>query len=289
MNAIITAATGYGPTDVQPFLRSVRRACPEARVFMFVYKSDLASMRTLRDQYPFLELVDVSRKFNRGGKVYRFIARHFIDEDYFMCGAFWRRIGRYSLHIMLERFFLALETVQKHRNVFRNVLLTDSRDVIFQRNPFGSMTCQLVSGLEEKTIGDCPINSAWIRDVYGRDVHAGMFNRPIVCAGVTFGTAVAVEQYLLAMCREIWRRLSKVALIAQYDQGIHNFLIYSDSINLELTGNRSGVIATLHYEKPENIRTDAAEGVITVHGKAPAIVHQYDRHRDLVGFVRQSQ
>jgi hypothetical protein len=89
------------------------------------------------------------------------------------------------------------------------------------------------------------------------------------------------------MCGEIWKCLSKVALIAQYDQGIHNYLIYSGRVNLELTDNQTGIIATLHHEDPSNIQTDAAAGVAIVQGQPPAIIHQYDRHRNLVAFFRQ--
>jgi hypothetical protein len=287
MNAIITAATGYTDADLQPFLKSVARACPDSKVFLIVYKRDFARVEKWRRQFPFVEPVYVRRKLNRGGKVYRWIARHFIDEDYLTCRRVWRSLGRYSLHIMLERFFLALELVQAHRNSFTNVLLTDSRDVVLQQNPFRSIGHNLLSGLEETTIGRCSMNSDWIKDVYGTDVHSSLCDRRIVCAGITLGPTSQVEQYLLAMCREIWKCLPKVALIAQYDQGIHNYLIYSGRVDLELTDNRAGIIATLHYESPSNIQTDAAAGVVTVQGKAPAIIHQYDRHRSLVDFVRE--
>jgi hypothetical protein len=218
--------------------------------------------------------------------VYRWLARHFIDEDYFACGWFWRSLGRYSLHIALERYFLALEVLRAHGACVKNVLLTDSRDVVLQQNPFARINGGLISGLEERTIGECSINSGWITDVYGSNVHKELSGRRIVCSGVTLGPAAAVERYLFEMCRELWRCLPKVALIAQYDQGIHNYLIYKDRISIDLTDNPAGLIATLHHEDPEKIRTDAAERVITVNGKAPAIVHQYDRHPNLVDFVR---
>jgi hypothetical protein len=287
MNAIITAATGYSDADLQPFLASVDRACPQAKVFLIVYKLDRVRVEKLRDKYPFIEPVYVPHKLNRGGRVYRWIARHFIEDDYATCGSLWKTVGRYSLHIMLERFFLALELVQAHRDSFNNVLLTDSRDVVFQQDPFGRIGHNLVSGLEEKTIGDCSLNSDWIRHLYGTNVHACMSDCRIVCAGVTIGPIAEVEKYLLEMCGEIWKHLSKVALIAQYDQGIHNYLIYSGRINLELTDNQTGIIATLHHEDPSKIQTDEAAGVVIVQGKSPAIVHQYDRHRNLMAFFRQ--
>jgi hypothetical protein len=215
------------------------------------------------------------------------MARHFIADDYSTCGSLWKTLGRYALHIMLERFFLALELVQAHRDSFKNVLLTDSRDVVLQQDPFGRIGHNVVSGLEEKTIGDCSLNSGWIKHLYGTNVHTRMSPCRIVCAGVTLGPIAEVEKYLIEMCIEIWKCLPKVALIAQYDQGIHNYLIYSGRVNLALTDNQTGIIATLHHEDPSNIRTDAAAGGVIVQGKPPAIVHQYDRHRNLVAFVRQ--
>ena len=285
MNAIITAATGYTKSDLEPFLRSIDRACRESKVFLIAYKRDYLQLHKLCREYPFIEPVYVHRTFNSGGGIYRWIPRHLIDEDYLTCSWFWQGLGRYSLHIMLERFFLALEIVQVHRRSFTNVLLTDSRDVVFQRNPFVRIDRSLISGLEEKTIGDCPINSDWIKHIYGANVHASLRDRRIVCAGITLGPVSEVEKYLVAMCREIWRCLPKVASSEGYDQGIHNYLIYSGQISLELTENSTGIIATLQYENPGNILIDAVAGVITVQGQAPAIIHQYDRHHSLLSYL----
>jgi hypothetical protein len=89
------------------------------------------------------------------------------------------------------------------------------------------------------------------------------------------------------MCREIWRSLPKVAAIEQYDQAIHNFLIYNGQVNLELTDNRAGMIATLHYESSSNIQIGDVTEEAKVQGKAPAILHQYDRHDNLLRFVQE--
>jgi hypothetical protein len=97
-----------------------------------------------------------------------------------------------------------------------------------------------------------------------------------------------VEKYLVTMCREIWKYLQKVASLEGYDQGIHNYIIYSGKISVELTENRAGMIATLHYENPDNILIDPAAGVVTVQGQAPAIIHQYDRHHSLLSLARES-
>ena len=291
MNAIIAAATGYSDTDLQPFLSSVNRVCTETTVFLILSKRDPAQLERLRHWYPFIVPVYVRRKLTRGTRFYRWIprriARRFIKEDYSTCDSLWRVVGRYSLHIMLERFFLALEIVQANRDRCKNVLLTDSRDVVLQDDPFRRVGGKLVSGLEETTIGCCSFNSDWITHLYGDDVYASMSKCRIVCAGVTLGPIAEVEQYLIEMCREIWKCLPRVALSSDYDQSIHNYLIYKGRVNVNLTDNQTGIIATLAHEDPRNIGTDAEAGVVTVQGKPPAIVHQYDRHANVVAFVRE--
>ncbi len=287
LNAIITAATGYRDADLRPFLISVARTCPDAKLFLIAFRRDRASIDRLRDRFPFIEPVYVPHKLERGGRVYRWIARTFIPEDYRTCHGVWKRVGRYSLHIMLERFFLALEVVRAHRSSLNRVMVTDCRDVVLQRNPFRRIGNQVMSGLEEKPIGECPVNSGWIRDLYGEAVHARMSACRIVCSGVTLGPTAEVEQYLGAMGAEIWKRLSTVALMGQYDQGIHNYLIYHGGIRVELTDNRAGIIASLHHEEAGNLRIDAEAGIVMVHGTAPDIIHQYDRHPGLAAFIRQ--
>jgi hypothetical protein len=285
MNAIISAATGYREADLQPFLRSVERACPDAKVFLVVYRRDFDHFEQLRKKYPFIEPIYVRRKVNRGGKVFRLVARCVIKDDYSKRGPLWNSAGRYALHIMLERFFFALDVVRSHRDSLENVLLTDSRDVVLQHDPFRCINGHMVSGREEKAIEDCDINSSWIKHVYGNEIYSSISKNKIVCAGVTLGPVDEVERYLAEMCSEIWRCLPKVALIAQFDQGIHNYLIYSGRVHVELTDNRSGIIASLHHESPGNIQTDASSGTVIVQGKPPAVMHQYDRHRNLVSFI----
>lgn len=291
MNAIIAAATGYSDTDLEPFLASVGRTCTRTKVFLIVLKRDLKRIELLRRRYPFIEPVYVHRRLNRGTRFYswlpRWIARHFIGEDYSTCGSIWSACGRYSLHISLERYFIALELVRAHRDSLASVLLTDSRDVVLQEDPFRRIGANLVSGLEENTIGRCSVNSKWLTHVYGVTVHTRIAKHRIVCSGVTIGPIDAMEQYLVEMCREIWKCLPNIAAGPWYDQCIHNYLIYSDRVTLDLTDNRHGIIATLLSEAPHNIRTDAATGVVTVHGLAPAIVHQYDRHASVAAFVRE--
>jgi len=287
MNAIIAAATGYSAGDLQPFLDSVERTCPHSRLFLIVFKRDSERVERLSARYPFIEAVYDNYKPKRGIRLSKWIARHFIGQDYSNCHPLWRSVGTYLLHITLKRYFLALRILRESCGSFANLLLTDSRDVLLQEDPFDRIGDGLVSGVEEKTIGDCPHNSYWIEQIYGPAVLSRMSHRKIVCSGVTIGPVYKMEPYLVAMCAEMWKHLARAAASPYFDQGIHNYLIYGKRVPLELSENPAGIIATLFYEDRSNIQTDVATGRLVVRGMLPAIVHQYDRHADLATFVRQ--
>ena len=293
MNAIITAATGYTEADIQVFLRSVERNCRNTKVFIIVNKRDRETIADLRSKYQCVDFLPIRKKVPWRGGIYigppfSPIFRCLNTRDYSSTNSIKKALGRYSLHILIERFFIALQLVQDHRDSFTNILLTDSRDIIIQSDPFSLIDGKLTSGFEEETIGNCPGNSSWIKRIYGKDVLSQMFDRRIVCAGVTLGPTKEVENYLNEMCSEMWRCLPKIIWSAGFDQGIHNYLIFKEKFPIELTDNRQGIIATLHYEKPLNILKDPATGLVKIHGSYPAIVHQYDRHPDLVKLIKES-
>ncbi|HWP23814.1 MAG TPA: hypothetical protein VNM15_06465 [Candidatus Binatia bacterium] len=255
---------------------------------MIAFHSDVQTIDRLRGKFPFVEPIFVHRKFDRGARVHRWIATHILKTDYVSSNRLSRWIGRYPLHIICDRYFLALKVVTTHRNMLSNVMLCDSRDVIFQGDPFRWIQHKLISGLEPKTIGNCSHNTAWIRQLYGTDIFGELCNKTIVCAGVTLGPVKEIERYLHEMCKEIWVHLAEVTTSRDLDQGVHNYLIHKKAFPCELTDNQSGLIATLHHENPTNISIDEAGGLIKVRGKYPIVVHQYDRHPCLVRWLEKS-
>jgi hypothetical protein len=296
VNAIIAAATGYAEADLRVFLHSVERSCGETKVFLLVYKRDRETIASLRSRYEYLELVPITKKiiqrvrklFPPISPIVGHLVRHLSMRDYSSVKPLSEALGRYPLHIAIERYFISLEIVRAYSDSFSNVLLTDSRDVVIQSDPFSSINERLISGVEEGNIGGDPYNSGWIKRLYGKHVLTRMSNRRIVCSGVTLGPRKEVENYLRKMCSEIWRHLPQISCELGFDQGIHNRLIFSGDIRLDLADNRDGLIATLGMEKPVNILKDPANGLLKVHGHHPAIVHQYDRYPDLAEFFRQS-
>jgi hypothetical protein len=112
--------------------------------------------------------------------------------------------------------------------------------------------------------------------------------RSVVCAGVTLGSADKIENYLTELCDEMWRHLPQVIFKSVgYDQSAHMYLIFEDKIKLELTANPQGLIASLVLENPINLSIDLASGLVKLYEKYPAILHQYDRHTDLLKFFKK--
>lgn len=277
MNAIIAAATGYTERDLRFFLRSAERYCGDFRMFLIVYREQRRCVEKLRQKYRYIEPVYIMRRRGTRIKMHTLIAPILSKISFSKVTGWMEFIGRYPLNISLERYFIALKLVEACGGSFSKVLLTDSRDVLFQADPFAASADKLFSGLEDKTIGECKYNSEWIRTIYGENALREMVDWRMICSGVTLGSTQSVKNYLIGMCGEIWKHLPRIFRRAALDQGIHNRLIFENKIAIQLTENSDGLIATIGTESPKNLAIDAQKGFIQVHGKFPAIVHQFDR------------
>lgn len=289
MNAIITAATGYRDKDLTIFLRSVERHCENVKVLLIAFQQDKAHIENLKNQYPFLEPIYVRKKITkRFRRVYVWVAALLANRKYSQVPPLLQRIGTYSLHIVVERFYIMSKVLKRYANVFSNVLLTDCRDVVLQKNPFDLIHDNLVTGLESKMLADDPLNCYWISCLYGETAFERLRNHRIICAGVTLGPAQAIQKYLDDLCNEMWNHLPQVTQL-QFgpDQAAHNYLIYEKQIPCTLVDNQSGFIVTVNLENSDDHFTSSTNGLLQINGVVPAIVHQYDRHPDLVHFFQE--
>lgn len=298
MNAIITAATGYTEADLQIFLWSVARNCQDTVVFLIVYRRDRESIEKLQSKYPFVRPIyigaSIRKQFSRLANYrtrpyYSWLAHQLSKKDYSSIIPVLRPLGQFSTRIIHERFFIALKIIKTYCNSFSNVLLTDCRDVVIQRDPFSLINGKLVSGCEPVSIENEQYTLNWIKEVYGDEVFDRVSNNPVVCAGVTLGPVKQVETYLTEICNEMWRHLPQMSFKSWgYDQSAHIYLIFEKQISLSLTNNQQGLIATVSLECPSNIFIDLQSRLVKVHNNYPAIIHQYDRHPNLLSFFEET-
>ena len=178
-------------------------------------------------------------------------------------------------HITMQRNFIALELLEKNHSRYEKVLLSDSRDVVFQGDPFEFIDGKSMTGLEEITIGASYANTRWLQDIYGKDMARDLAGKRVTCSGVVGGSVKRVKEYLGAMCHEIDQCPSRYQMSPNFDQAMHNVVVYTKQPDVDLTSNADGVIATITFEQEGNIGW--AKDGIYVQGVKPAILHQYDR------------
>jgi len=199
------------------------------------------------------------------------------DQPYARVPRFLRNLVRGCLHITLERFFSALDFLETSMGGEDCLMVSDGRDVILQSDPFTHVQDRLVTGQEEKNVRECSTNAGWLGELYGKGAEK-IFPRPILCSGVSLGRREAMRAYLGAMAEEIWRCFPGIGIRGYFDQAVHNHVIHLQGLAAQASLSREGVIATLGLMDPSLFTWDPGTSVLSIEGKIPAVVHQYDRH-----------
>jgi hypothetical protein len=191
----------------------------------------------------------------------------------------------YLLNITCSRYFLARQFLHPVADRYANVLLADSRDVVFQRDPFASLPAGLTTGLESVLMKDQPANVEWLRHLYGDDSTFPMeslMNQKVICSGVTLGGTADVATYLEKVCAEFMEKLPRMIHTPYLDQGVHNGLLRTGKIsNAHFTENGEPWIATVGTSDLREFAKSSRE-LLTASGEPVSIVHQYDRHPALM-------
>lgn len=292
MNAtVISAAFWYDPERLRLFLCSAKEHLPFARVILLCERHDRNLARAVRAFNPEAEVYVPKDSLPRR------VLWRLTQQSAGFCAGVARlqstlglRTPRWFhalfLHVALARYFYALILLEENSSEY--VLLCDSRDVVFQRNPFKGADGRLVTGEEAIKIMDCPINSRWIRKVYGKSMVERLGRHRVLCSGVTYGPWETARKYLEAMVTETARLAPALYFQDGYDQAIHNKLLRIDTptpLRISACGTRH--VATLHYSKIREFRIDPEAGLLTTEGEPVAIVHQYDRHPKLKTWFAQ--
>lgn len=207
----------------------------------------------------------------------------------------------YSLH--LGRYVL----IQRHltnstdstKDLVQYVALSDSRDVIFQSDPFIE-TAAILEGKEgvifsleggynsPKKISECPFNSGWIRRCFGEGVLDEISSEPVSCSGVTFGTLSGILSYVNTLVHISAVGGPSCSNDVGIDQGIHNYMAHYLGRHRNLLGipflivaNRDSPVATIGYTKSEDLEWDEGNKILRWREDkhVPSVVHQFDRHQ----------
>ena len=183
------------------------------------------------------------------------------------------------------RYFLYYDYLLKNPGRFANVLLTDIRDVVFQRDPFEIITTDaLYIALENSTVDGCGYTGNWIRAGYGQSVLDEVKSMPLSCSGTTLGPAAHILRYLKAMVMEILKVRDAYHCFCQ---GIHNVLLHTGQLEPTVRiNNNDGLIMTVggHMTSTElhQLRYDKQGYMLGKGSERSYIVHQFDRHVSII-------
>ncbi|MGI6091616.1 MAG: hypothetical protein GX348_11485 [Veillonellaceae bacterium] len=185
------------------------------------------------------------------------------------------------------RYYLYLMYLQQNKDKYRFVLLTDVRDVIFQAAPFPWYlpTDKISVAVESKrkSIWDDVCNTRWILAKFGSHIFQAICGFPIICSGTTIAPVDLMCSYLDKMVTCIFLQGGYFQLI---DQGVHNYLLYTNQVTpAAFADNSAGIFLTLALEDLDQITINPQNKIVTQNNPVAAIVHQYDRHKDLIEFV----
>jgi len=251
MNLILSVAAGYNWRQLKVFVKSLRK-----------YYNDKALL--------ILNNIDLELKNN----LQKFSIDYIVDKNIVASDCYQSRYKLYYNYLNSNK-----------KNNYNNVLITDSRDVFFQNNPFSFFyNNKLNFFLENELIKNSSVNSKWISRTVGKKFLKNLKNNYISNCGQIIGEYQHVLNYCNEMDRNIFLFKYKPSFhsivfkrkINAWDQGIHNYLVYSNILkNIGFYSNKEGNVANLCFNK--NFNFNSSKKLINDHGYEYSIVHMYDR------------
>jgi len=240
-------ARGYHARKVRPFLKSLRMTGYEGRILWFA---------------------------DRGAA-----------EEGERWGAMVRPPPRPVTKVHHDRFFHLAAAVKEI--ACEGVLVADTRDVVFQKDPSQALPSEGFHAFEEDLsmrVGSCPWNSKWIREAFGEAVLEAMADLPISCVGASCGDHRSMSLYLDQIAAGI--------RVHSQDTAHHNSIVRRranevfQGSSLRVWGNEEGEVYTVGYVPRETVKIVHGK-IVNKAGRVPAVVHQWDRHENLSAFIKE--
>jgi hypothetical protein len=192
------------------------------------------------------------------------------------------QVRSFSRSVHARRYAIYAEFLRARRHRYDQVMVSDVRDVVFQRHPFDGISgrqCHFfLEGISQK-IGEDPTNSRWVGGCGTSAQVEAVSSHRICCSGITIGGTDAMLGYLDRMADRIRRIPFRIyrKIGHGYDQGIHNLIVHLDpDIDGAIVEN-NGHIATIGLGPESLYSLDENALVRVAGGHLPAVCHQYDR------------
>jgi hypothetical protein len=197
------------------------------------------------------------------------------------------RLAKYLWHCNVGRFFYFREYLEAHPE-YDAVLITDVRDVVFQRTPFSFDPDTPLTVFEEYPgvpIGKQQDNARWIEQMYGAPALDAIAAHPVLCMGVLMGGYSAMLDALTLLTPDMLDRYIGWGT----DQSALNYGVRTGRLSsIQVHEYGSGTVMHMGIAPRRTITLDSAGHVLNDAGDICPVLHQYDRHPDLqTSFLRR--
>lgn len=281
---ILSCAIGYTPDRIREFLQSFVRNTEHSEMTLFIHKKHEEKYAGIT--HPRITFRAVDHRIPKKQHIEEIIPDYFLT----ILGLRSRSDARFY-PVMCGRHFYYVEYLKEEVLKDGNcptVMLTDSRDVIFQRDPDPLADgVDVEFALEDSLICNEKKNRKWIAGLFGEEIATELEQYPVSCAGTTLARGRVILDYLGKMTDTLLKNRPLVCRRTCYDQGSHNQIVRKGNLpNPAYNEPFSDRIATLAVTADLKV---AFEGdFVLIKGKAPAVVHQWDRHPELAEFVTKT-
>ncbi len=245
-NLVMGVATGYSWHDIEPFVISLRKNCPNADLVLFADGFSSFTLKCL-SKYGSIRIQPIPENLE-------------------------------SMSIVCARFFMYKNFLDSHTE-YERIFITDTRDVIFQEDLFSFYTQYkdfLLCATESELIKNEIVNTSWLVQFFGENEYHKIKNNPIICAGTIYGSRAEMTMLFDNMIKFL-----KQNTMWGSDQATLNYLIHNKLFPIENfieSSVHSGKIFTLGILQSFKI---SGEKIVYPNSEVPAVLHQYDRHNSI--------
>ena len=263
-NLVLGTAIGLGPDDVMNFVKSFREFNKADDVYLITNVSPNRGLVLLLKKY---NVSILSSSFNT--------------------------INRTNFNLNVHRFYKYLDFISENKDQYKNILITDVTDVVFQSNPFeNDFKKEFIVFSEEyegEKIKDNSFNRRWVSITFGNSGLDKIGDMPIICAGTTIGSIKNITNYLKSMVMIMSEKIEINPGIESegIDQGVHNYIARNNTIlfknsEVKKCGDFIATIGLVCQKDPDFI--EIKEDYIETGKNKPCIVHQYNRSKQISEF-----
>lgn len=248
-NLVIGAVYGMKHHQIEIFIYSLRK----------FYSGDIILIGIKKDKFNFDKILNKYR------------CKFIIDNNNPLNGF----INRYKIYKkILDKFKFK-----------KNILLSDTRDVYFQNNPFKKLNKNTIYiGAEKNIFYKDKINSNWVKKFYDLKTFYKLKNKQILCSGVIIGKSNILKNFINLLLNEhlkvlIKFRFTSLSFPRGSDNTTVNYCYYflSKKKNFTITNSISKKISTLATHNRDEIKI-YKNYFVTSKNEIISIVHQYDRY-----------